>query len=184
MMLIPARVAGVLVLLMVEAAVFSSGQQATASKGPSEALMAFLRSYLSPVKAPPDATTRITAVQVKTDRGKNEVDVVYLSGQRWCGSGGCTMLILKPIESSFKVLGKVTIVQLPIALLPSMNEGYPDIGVRVDGGGVQPGYEAVLSFNGKGYPQNPSMPPARKAATIRGKVIIASSEDGVPLYDR
>jgi hypothetical protein len=94
--------------------------------------------------------------------GKPKRKIVYVSGQGWCGSGGCTMLILEPTESAFKVLGRVTIVQLPIRLLPSVNDGHPDIGVSVQGGGVQSGYEAVLSFDGKSYPRNPSMPPARK----------------------
>ena len=172
-----------LVLTMVVATGFSLEQQTTASIYPSESLKAYLRSYLSPGKVPPDTTTRITAVCVKPDGGKTEVYIVYVSGQRWCGSGGCTMLILEPIESSFKVLGRVTIVQLPITLLPSMRDGLPDIGVSVQGGGIQPGYEAVLSFNGKSYPSNPSMPPARKATTTGGQVIIATIERSVALYD-
>jgi hypothetical protein len=133
-------------------------------------------------KVSPDTTTRITAVRVNSDNGKAE-DVVYVSGQRWCGSGGCTLLILEPAESTFKVLGKVTIVQLPVRLLPSTKNGYPDIGVTVQGGGVLAGYAAVLSFNGKTYPRNPSLPPARKATAVDGKVIIANTEGSVPLYD-
>jgi hypothetical protein len=130
----------------------------------------------------PDTTTRVTAVRVDTDNGKGE-DVVYVSGQRWCGSGGCTLLILEPAESTFKVIGKVTIVQLPVRLLSSKKDGRPDIGVTVRGGGVQAGYEAVLSFNGKSYPGNPSLPPARKATEAQGKVIIANTKGSVPLYD-
>ncbi|MGA8087746.1 MAG: hypothetical protein WCA10_10590 [Terracidiphilus sp.] len=120
---------------------------------------------------------------MKTNEGKGEEDIVYVTGQGWCGSGGCTMLILQPTESAFKVLGRVTIVQLPIRLLPSLNYGHPDIGVRVQGGGILPGYEAVLSFDGKTYPGNPSVPPARKTTAARGKVIIANNENSMPLYD-
>jgi hypothetical protein len=181
------RIAAIVVCRLVLAGtiVLLPAQQATASNRPSEPLKAYLRSYLSlGGNVPPDATTRITAASVKTDAGKTEDDiVVYVSGQGWCGSGGCTMLILEPTESSFKVLGKVTIVQLPIRLLLSMHDGHPDIGVRVQGGGIQPGYEAVLSFNGESYPNNPSMPPARKVSSVRGEVIIASTENSVPLYD-
>jgi hypothetical protein len=93
------------------------------------------------------------------------------------------MLILEPTESAFNLLGRVTIVQLPIRLLPSANDGHPDIGVLVQGGGIQSGYEAVLSFHGKSYPSNPSVPPARKSTAVRGKVIIATTQDSVPLYD-
>ena len=93
------------------------------------------------------------------------------------------MLILEPTQSSFRVLGRVTIVQLPIKLLSSMKDGHPDIAVRVQGGGIQSGYEAVLSFNGENYPRNPSILPARKATAVGGKVIIATTEGSVPLYD-
>jgi hypothetical protein len=168
--------------MVVGATSVSQGQGSEASH-PSEPLKAYLRDYLSlGGKVPPDKTTRITAVNVRTDNGKPE-DVVYVSGQRWCGSGGCTLLILEPAESTFKVLGKVTIVQLPVRLLSSTKNGYPDIGVTVQGGGILSGYEAVLSFNGKSYPRNPSLPPARKAATVQGKVIIANTAGSVPLYD-
>lgn len=172
-----------LVLAVAGAAAFLPGQ-ATTSDRPSEALKAYLRSYLNPDdNVPPDTTTRITTFGVRTGGGKAEEDIVYVSGRRWCGSGGCTMLILQPTKSSFKVLGRVTIVQLPIRLLPSMSDGHPDIGVRVGGGGVQSGYEAVLSFNGKSYPSNPSLPPARRVSAPQGKVIIATTGNSLPLYE-
>jgi hypothetical protein len=162
----------------------SVGQQAVASNGPSEPLKAYLRSYLSlGGKVPPDTTTRVTAFSVKTDDGRTDENIVYVSGQGWCGSGGCTMLILEPTESSFKVLGRVTIVQLPIRLLRSTSHGHPDIGVIVQGGGILSGYEAVLSFNGERYRSNPSLPPGRKATTVQGKVIIANTDGSIPLYD-
>jgi hypothetical protein len=54
-------------------------------------------------------------VSTKAETNTAEVELVYVSGQRWCGSGGCTLLILQPQGSSFRVIGKVTIVQLPFA---------------------------------------------------------------------
>jgi hypothetical protein len=177
-------IVGAALLMVVEATAASQGQESTASKYPSEQLKTYLRGYLSlEGKVPPDTTTRITVARTDCDGIETEEDVVYVSGQRWCGSGGCTMLILEPTKSSFKVLGRVTIVQLPIKLLTSRSDGYPDIAVRVQGGGIQSGYEAVLSFNGKSYPKNPSMRPARKVAAAQGKVLIATTENSVPLYD-
>jgi len=174
-------IVGALLLTIAGTNCFSLGQQAISINRPSELLKAYLRSYLSRGIALSDTTTRIAAISVKTDDGKIAEDIVYVSGQQWCGSGGCLMLILKPVGSSFEVLGRVTIVQLPIRLLPSMHDGYPDIGVHVQGGGIQAGYEAVLSFDGKGYPTNPSMPPARQTTAVQGKVVIASTEGSVPL---
>ena len=160
----------------------SLGQEVTAIDQPSGPLKAYLQNYLSlGGRVAPDTTTRITAASVADGKGKTMEYIVYLSGPGWCGSGGCTMLILESSGSSFEVLGKVTIVQLPIRLLHSTSHGHPDIGVVVQGGGILSGYEAVLSFNRKSYPSNPSMPPAQKVATTRGKVIIATSKNSVPL---
>ena len=163
----------------------SFGQEGdAASNNPSEALKEFLRSHLNPGPDDHKETIRITVISVKTEDKAGEEEIVYISGPQgsWCGTGGCDMLILEPFESSFKVLGDVSIVQLPIRLLPSMEYGHPDIGVHVQGGGIQPGYEAVLSFNGTNYPENPSMPPARKVKGIEGKRIITTTENSIPLY--
>jgi hypothetical protein len=111
------------------------------------------------------------------------VELVYVSGQRWCGSGGCTLLILQPQGSSFRVIGKVTIVQLPIRLLSSARNRYPNLGVRVQGGGIQAGYEAELSFDGKAFPENPSLPPAQRLTRIEGKEIIATTQNSILLYN-
>jgi hypothetical protein len=159
------------------------GQQSTiASSSQDESLKEFLRNYLNPGRLVPDKTTRITAVSVKT-KTEAAVEVLYVSGQHWCGSGGCTLLILEPHGTSFRVLGRVSIVQLPVRLLPSTNNGYPDFGVRVKGLGNQAGYEAELSFNGATYPKNPSISPAQHLSRIEGKEIIATTEHSVLLYD-
>ena len=176
-------VMAVLGVLMPFGALF--GQEGAAdSNNPSEALKAFLRSYLNPkgedrIKE----TTQITVVSVKTEAEAGEEQVVYVSGWGWCGTSGCTMLIVEPFQSSFKVLGNEPGVQLPIRLLPSTQHGHPDIGVQVEGGGIEVPYEAVLSFDGTNYPLNSALPPARKVKGIEGKRIITTTKNSVPLYD-
>jgi hypothetical protein len=163
----------------------SYGQQGDASSNnPSEALKAFLRSYLNPQqKDEIKDTTQITVVSVKTEDKAGEEQVVYVSGRGWCGTSGCTMLIVEPFQSSFKVLGVEPGVQLPIRLLPSMKYKHPDIGVYVSGGGIEFPYEAVLSFNGTNYPDNSVLPPARKIKGVEGKKIITTTKNSVPLYE-
>lgn len=109
--------------------------------------------------------------------------VIYVSGQGWCGTGGCTLIVLAPSDSTFQVIGRATIVQLPIRVLHRIRYGRPDIGVWVQGGGAQPGYEAILSFDGRRYPNNPSVPPARPArgADI-GEILIPTTTSGALLY--
>ena len=157
-------------------------EQATPTPS-SKALKSFLRSYMSEGRKIVPDETRINVATTKMHDGKSGEIIVYLSGDGWCGSGGCTMLILEPAGLTFKVLGRVTVVELPITLLPSMHNGPPDIEVAVHGSGAQPSYNAVLSFDGKRYPGNPSVPPARKAAHVKGKVVVSTTDDSVPLYD-
>ncbi len=115
--------------------------------------------------------------------GKLEA-IVYLTGRNWCGSGGCTMLLLKPKGSSFAVITRVTIVRPPIRVLNSTSNGWHNLAVWVPGGGIDPGYEAELRFDGKTYPTNPSVPPARRLtrrATGERVIVPARNERGKSL---
>lgn len=114
--------------------------------------------------------------------GKTEA-IVYLMGRAWCGSGGCNTLILAREGGSWKVVNNITITRPPIRVLSSTSHGWHDISVWVQGGGIRPSYEAALSFNGKTYTGNPSVPPARRLkGSVPGEVVISSMEGGTPLY--
>jgi hypothetical protein len=93
------------------------------------------------------------------------------------------MLVLEPKRTSFRVVTETTITRLPIRVLATKLNGWHDISVRVQGGGIQPGYEARLSFDGKTYPSNPSVPPAQRVVgKIAGEVVVPLSAEGTPLY--
>jgi hypothetical protein len=132
-----------------------------------------------------DKTTRyVLALQ---DLNGDEVPegLVYLMGNEWCGSGGCTTLILQRNGSAWRIVRKILITRPPIYLFADTSHGWHNIGVWVQGGGIQPGYEAELRFDGTAYPSNPSMPPARRLAKIPpGELVIASMNEAVPLYDK
>ena len=151
--------------------------------GGEESLRAFLQSYEGQPAPADERTTRYTFAYVDLrDDGPNEV-IVYLMGPRWCGSGGCTSLLLLPVGPSWKVMSKTTVTQLPIRVLSTRTHGWHDLGVWVQGGGVQPGYEARLRFNGKKYPSNPSVPPAQKLREkVEGTVVIPADTKGAPLW--
>jgi hypothetical protein len=153
------------------------------SQRASDSLLTFLQKYLAESGSGPDRTTRFSSVLVKVGAAKQEI-VVYVAGRDWCGSGGCTLLVLEPNNSSYKVIGRTPIVRLPVRLLESVTNGRPDISVWVQGGGIQTGYEALLPFNGEKYPTNPSVPPARPLTRkVAGEVIIPKADKGVPLYN-
>jgi hypothetical protein len=71
-----------------------------------------------------------------------------------------------------------------VRVLASRTNDWHDLSVPVRGGGVVPGYEALLRYNGKKYPSNPSMPPVKKlTASPSGKVLIPEDADGESLFE-
>jgi len=126
-----------------------------------------------------DRATRYSVAPVSLV-GKMTMELVYMTGS-WCGSGGCTALLLEQERSSFELIEKFTIVKLPISVLPTVTHGWHDIAVHVGGGGVS--YHAVvLRYNGSQYPSNPTLAPAiTEALAARGKELHLSGL-GEPLY--
>lgn len=86
--------------------------------------------------------------------------LVYLGGPYRCGSGGCSLYILRRGAGAWRLINSVTLTKLPIRQLATSNRGWSDIGVYVQGGGIIEGYEAVLRFDGRRYPGNPTVAPA------------------------
>jgi len=161
---------------------FGQEQYSTTIKT-KDSLKEFLRKYAIDPYSGEDKTTEYSFAFVSLSGSEKKEVIVYISGQTWCGSGGCIMLILKPTGSSYKIISKITIVRSPIRMLQSTTNGWHDIGVWVQGGGIRHGYEAVLAFNGKKYPGNPSVPPARRLSQkTEGEIVISGQEKTTPLY--
>ena len=130
-----------------------------------------------------DKTTRYFAVFRDLNGDGIPEAIAYLIGNQWCGSGGCHLFILQKSGGSWKTVTSMTITNPPIRILDSRSNGWQNLGVWVQGGGIQPGYEAELRFNGKTYPRNPSVPPARRAAkNLAGQVVMRSSDNPRPLW--
>ena len=109
--------------------------------------------------------------------------IVYILSNASCGSGGCNALVLRIDHDSWKITTKITVCQLPIRVLKKKSSGWSSLAVWVQGGGIQPGYEAELDFNGRSYPGNPTVPPAmRLDGPTAGETVIGSVRDAIPLY--
>jgi hypothetical protein len=109
--------------------------------------------------------------------------LVYLTGRDRCGSGGCNLYILRRGRGVWRLINSVTIAKLPIRRLTTISRGWSDIGVHVSGGGIVDGYEAVLRFNGRRYPGNPTVAPAwrgRKGAP--GQTLMSYGSRERPLF--
>lgn len=143
----------------------------------TESLKKFLRTLDD------DRTARyVLALRDLNGDGTPEA-IVYLIGSR-CGSGGCSTFILTPNGSSWRIVTNIRITRPPVYVLSDISKGWHSIGVWVQGGGIRRGYEAELRFNGKTYPKNPSVSPARRLeGKPVGEVVIPLAQDAKLLYD-
>lgn len=91
-----------------------------------------------------------------------------------CGSGGCDLYVLSLTSTGYHEVGRVSISHPPIRILRTTTKGWHDISVRVAGGGINPGYDARLQYNGVAYPGNPSVPPATRLGNNVGVVAITA----------
>ena len=86
--------------------------------------------------------------------------LVYLPGRDYCGSGGCTLLVFTRSREGYRLVTRVSLARVPVMLSSHRTNGWRDLILFVSGGGIQPGYYAVLHFDGKTYPENPTVEPA------------------------
>ena len=153
------------------------------SRSPRDAAIKnVLRQYLKEHNIENASSARYMSALVDlNDDGKEEV-VVYVISQDLCGTGGCLTLVLAPQQSSFTIVSKITISRPPIRVLKTKSHGWHDLAVFVAGGGIQPGYEADVPFNGKRYATNPSIPPAHRLnPQSTGRIVIPDSAAFIPL---
>lgn len=154
---------------------------ATESATSDDALKVFLKSYLRDPVTKEDRTTRYSVASVSLD-DRTPMKLVYISGQQWCGSGGCAALLLKPDQSSFKIIQKFTLVRLPIRVLSTKTAGWHDLAMWVRGGGISPAM-VVLRYSGSKYPSNPSTAPSLRSTGLSDKGFdLPLKQEGEALY--
>lgn len=77
--------------------------------------------------------------------------VVLLQEMGWCGSGGCTMLVMKGHQDGYQFVSKSTVTSTPIYTCSIHDKNWKRLAV------YSAGQERIMQFDGNGYPLNPSM---------------------------
>lgn len=146
-----------------------------------ESLRKFLQDYLAVSRSDDREPTRYSSAFVDLrDDGTQEI-IVYVTGDFFCGSGGCTTLILAPKDSSYRVVTKMSTTRSPIRVLETKSNGWHDISIMKRvwyGEGNIYAQEEKLSFNGKYYRTSAQ----RSVEKIPGEVVIPATGLGLPLY--
>jgi hypothetical protein len=140
-------------------------------------LRASLQNYVSNRWGRPDGDTNYTAKFVDLNGDGRSEAVVLVSGQHWCGTGGCPLWVLTPRNQSWSMVTQAPIVRAPIRLLPSRSRGWSDLSAMLRFDGARPLYEARLSVNGR---LNPTITPLARQSL--GQVILSESDESEPLF--
>lgn len=144
-----------------------------------ESLKRFLQEWENPGLAERD--TRFFAAFVDLNGDEKKEAIVMLMSPGWCGTAGCRVLIVQQQNRSWRVVTRFAIAHPPIRVLTSKSNGWRDVGVWAQGGGIQPGYESVLSFDGRRYPGTVS-PARRVVGKAPGEVVMSREDKGEPLW--
>ena len=139
------------------------------------------RFHASPHPQPIDAVYSVAFVDLNGD-GTDEA-VARTQSQWLCGTGGCNLLVAARNGETWRLVSNVTITWPPIRLLESKSRGWHDLAVFAAGGGIRPGYEVLLPFDGTSYASNPTVGPARRAPPdAPGRTLIDEHSASFPLY--
>ena len=142
----------------------------------------WLRAQHGDSSVPGIEETRYALAYVDLNGDGRDEAIVYVQSQGMCGTGGCDFTILTPDAHSWREVASMSVTQLPIRLLDTSSRGWRDISVTVGGGGIRR-QEAILSFDGNSYPDNPTVPPARPAETSpAGRILIPADSEGTLLF--
>lgn len=145
-------------------------------------LHSFLQTHFRDYRrASPDA--RYVAGFADLDGDGRPEAIVQVFASSACGSGGCNLHVFSFGREGWGMVSTMTVANAPIRVLDTRSRGWRDLAVRVAGGGIRGGYEAQLRFNGRAYPGNPTVPPARPLTRrVPGQVLVADGDRGRPLF--
>lgn len=71
-------------------------------------------------------------------------DLVYVVAPlEWCGSGGCTTLVIDRTAATPRIVAEISLAWLPIRVLPTKSHGLHDLGLVVGSGAESLGHLPV-----------------------------------------
>lgn len=136
-----------------------------------EVLAAVMYRELEDDLSGPDTLKLQTGASDLNGDGEAEV-LAYAVDPNICGSGGCSLYVLRKAGNSYRVISEIGPSQLPVYRLDAGPDGWAALGVTVYGGGMP---EAVMAVphEESGYAPNPTVDPASPVEPGAAPVIIA-----------
>jgi uncharacterized protein len=134
---------------------------------PATVLTTLARKYTAP-----ETETRYFDASVDLNGDGRPEFVVYIVGPMVCGSGGCPLVVFTPSRTGYRQVAAISVSQPPIRVSKRSSHRWRNLIVGVSGGGAKAGH-VELAYNGKKYPSNPTVPPAKRInGAVSGTVLI------------
>lgn len=137
-------------------ALLAATPDSTVDASTAAAAQQTLLHYVSPFDETADASLWSFAWADLNGDGLKDA-LAFSRDEDWCGSSGCTLLVLEAIPKEdqeelgpFHVAAEVAVVAGPVRLLDSRHHGWADLSV-VD----EDGRTVRLAFDGESYPFSP-----------------------------
>lgn len=96
-----------------------------------------------------ETNTTYSALRIDLNNDLNIDAIVFLEGTYWCGSAGCTILVVKKINNQYFIINEFGPVQ-GIRIGKEMIHSWNNLFILYDGG-LSGEYEEKYSFNKKEY---------------------------------
>lgn len=129
------------------------------------AIDAYVRTYTK------DDTLPLRYAVATHGDGEAQLTFVYLIGSDYCGSAGCSLLVLHRTGETFDLLGKISTVDTPVRVLETTTNGRPDLAIRTRGEGVSV-VEKLIPFDGRRYLWSPNVAGARDIQNPAGQIVL------------
>ena len=129
------------------------------------ALDAYVRTYAK------DDALPLRYASATHGEGEAQLTFVYLIGPEYCGSAGCSLLVLHRTGDTFDLLGKVSTVDTPVRVLETTTNGRPDLAIRTRGEGVSI-VDKLIPFDGRRYLWSPNVAGARDIQNPGGQIVL------------
>ena len=127
--------------------------------------------------------------RVDLNNDKKPEVIVFLFGQGMCGTSGCGALLFQKIRDKYKLVTAFEPARNPLIVSQTKTKGWRDLIFYNAGGGIIPGYYSRCRFNGRTYPENPTVeqdsPPLKTG--VKGVAYVVgeySSEFGLRMRPR
>jgi hypothetical protein len=131
----------------------------------------YVRSYL--IK---DRRLSLSLMADGANGGGRPELLVHVVGPMACGTGGCPTLAFTPDGADYALVSTIGLTRPPIRGSPRTSNGWRNLVVEIGGSGGRSGH-AELVHGQRGYPANPTVPPARRIADLAGSRVAIAGFD-------